>query len=497
MKNYKIFALFAFVFVVTQSCDNSDLELVNPNALIPDTYFANEEQVRSAVNASYAQNQVNALYGRLLFYMYDNMGQDNSPNPQQEANKVTYNNFTFDSSNNEIAEYWNSCFRGINKANFVISNIDRINAIQESVLSQTLKDKYLAEARFLRGHYYFLLVTRFGGVPLYEKLRDESESTIGLPRSTEDQVYDLIIGDFRFAANNLFPKGQEVTGRATKGAALAYLGKALLFQEQYDEAYEAFDDITGYDLEEEYFDNFKEETEHGIESLFEIEFNRALGTGAKWDSNVSGEGFNESTFRGQDYGVLDWFNVYPSQDLLDEYEEGDIRSAESFYFVGDTYNNGENVIEESDLSTTAGVRPAGWRKYQNYYRRTVEQQESGINFKVIRYADVLLMKAEAANETNRTGEAIDLINRVRERAGLDDIPDTLSKQQVFDAIVHERKVELAGEQVRFNDIIRWGIANTELAGTGFQQGKHELWPIPDREISSNDAISQDDQNPGY
>ncbi|MFD2828202.1 RagB/SusD family nutrient uptake outer membrane protein [Leeuwenhoekiella polynyae] len=499
MKNYKIFSLFALFFVVTQSCDNSDLELVNPNALIPETYFANEEQIKSAVNASYAQNQVNALYGRLLFYMYDNMGQDNSPNPQQEANKVTYNNFTFDSSNNEIAEYWNSCFRGINKANFVISNIDRINAIQESELAQDIKNKYIAEARFLRGHYYFLLVTRFGGVPLYESLRDESESTIGLPRSTEDQVYDLIIDDFRFAADNLFSRDQEVTGRATKGAALAYLGKALLYQEQYAEAYDAFDDITGYDLEESYFDNFKEETEHGIESLFEIEFDRALGTSTKWDSNVNGEGFNESTFRGQDYGVLDWFNVYPSQDLLDEYEEGDIRSAENFYFVGDTYadGNGGGVIEESDLSTTAGIRPAGWRKYQNYYRRTAEEQESSINFKVIRYADVLLMKAEAANETSRTPEAIDLINRVRDRAGLDDIQDNLSQTQVFDAIVHERKVELAGEQVRFNDIVRWGISNTELAGTGFQQGKHELWPIPDREISSNESITQADQNSGY
>ena len=497
MKNYKIVALFALVFVVTQSCDESNLELDNPNALRPETYFANETQVESAVNASYAQNQVNALYGRLLFYMYDNMSQENGANPQQEANKVTYKNFTFDSSNTEIAEYWNSCYRGINKANFVISNRDRINEIPEDILSEQLKNKYIAEARFLRGHYYFLLVTRFGGVPLYDQLRPVEVNTEGLPRSTRDEVYDLIIDDFSFAVDNLFNRGEEFNGRATKGAALAYLGKALLYQERYEEAYDAFDDITGYDLEGEYFDNFKEETEHGIESLFEIEFNRAIGTANKWDSNVNAEGFNESTFRGQDYGVLDWFNVYPSDDLIDEYETGDIRQAENFYFEGDTYNNGNDVIEESDLSTTAGIRRAGWRKYQNYYRRDAEEQESGINFKVIRYADVLLMKAEAANETSRTGEAITLINRVRERVDLDPIDDNLSKEQVFEAIVHERKVELAGEQVRFNDIIRWGIANTALAGTGFQQGKNELWPIPDIEISTNDAISQEDQNPGY
>lgn len=494
MKNYKIYALFALVFVMTQSCDESNLELVNPNALSPETFFTNEEQLRSAVNASYAQNQTNALYSRLLFYMYDNMGQDNSPNPQQEANKLTYSRFTFDSSNTEIADFWDSCFKGINKANFVISNIERINEIPESIMSERLKNKYIAEARFLRGHYYYLLATRFSGVPLFSGLPESSE---GIPRATRDEVFAQIIEDFRFAAENLFERGEELNGRATKGAALAYLGKALLFQKQYDLAYDAFDDIVGYDLEDNYFDNFKEETEHGIESLFEIEFDRAIGTANKWDSNVSAQGFNESTFRGQDYGVLDWFNVYPSLDLLEEYEEGDIRLEENFYFEGDTYNNGEGVIVASDLSTTAGIRPAGWRKYQNYYRRTAEEQESGINFKVIRYADVLLMKAEAANETSRTPEAITLINRVRERAELNPIADNLSQQQVFDAIVHERKVELAGEQVRFDDIIRWGIASTELAGTGFQQGKHELWPIPDREISANDAINQEDQNPGY
>tara|TARA_R110001592_G_scaffold211564_4_gene463461 strand:+ start:811 stop:1134 length:324 start_codon:yes stop_codon:yes gene_type:complete len=107
------------------------------------------------------------------------------------------------------------------------------------------------------------------------------------------------------------------------------------------------------------------------------------------------------------------------------------------------------------------------------------------------------MMAECENEVGTQDNAIDLINEVRERASLDGLAYGLSKTAVFEAIVHERKVELAGEQVRFNDILRWNLTSTELAGTNFQAGKNELWPIPDREITSNENLSAADQNPGY
>lgn len=258
--------------------------------------------------------------------------------------------------------------------------------------------------------------------------------------------------------------------------------------------------MSGYDLEADYFDNFKEETEHGIESVFEIEYDLGLGTGDKWGGPVVGQGQNHATFRGQDYGVLDWFNVYPSDDLVAEYEPGDNRFAANFYVPGDTYNNGNSVMQVTDFAENGGsTRSVAWKKYQNYYKQTSEKQESGINVKVIRYSDVLLMMAECENEVGTQADAIALINRVRERAGFgpNSLPSTLSKSQVFDAIVHERKVELPGEQVRFDDLLRWGMAGTFLAGTNFQVGKHELWPIPDREIATNANIGPEDQNPGY
>jgi hypothetical protein len=188
--------------------------------------------------------------------------------------------------------------------------------------------------------------------------------------------------------------------------------------------------------------------------------------------------------------MFDWFNVYPSDDLRAEFEEGDPRFDQSFYVVGDEYAGG--VIDEIALD-----RPAGWRKYQNYYQQANENMQSGINMKIIRYADVLLMMAEAANEVTSQDEAIGYINEVRDRVDMPLLETGLSKAEVFEAIVHERKVELAGEQVRFPDLVRWGRAAEFLSEFGFQAGVHELFPIPENEIGTNVNISPGDQNPGY
>ncbi|MGB3776685.1 MAG: RagB/SusD family nutrient uptake outer membrane protein [Leeuwenhoekiella sp.] len=488
MKKIKlIFVCIGSLFLVN-SCNESDLELTNPNQLSPETFFKNESQVEASVNAIYANLQTIGMYTRHMFFMMDNMAHENSGNPQLEADKVQYLNFSFDSSHGGISEYWDSCFRGINKANFVLGNQEAIDAIPESFLGQARKDKYIGEAKFLRGLYYFYLVTRYGDVPL---IIDIPEGGTGVARSPREEVYQQIIADLQDASTKLLVKGTEETGRATKGAAYALLGKVYLYQQNYTAALEAFNNVTGYTLEEDYQNNFLEETEHGPESIFEVEYNDDLGDGAKWDSNVTGAGPNEVTFRGQEYGMFDWFNVYPSDNLLDEYEDGDIRFEQTFYTVGDVTGTGV------EINSIPNDRRAGWRKYQNYYKEANEDQASGINMKVMRYADVLLMMAECANEVESQATAIDMINQVRERADLPDLATSLSKDQVFDAIVHERKVELAGEQVRFADLVRWGLANEVLGQFGYQSGKSELLPIPDSEISSNENITSANQNPGY
>ncbi|MFP9097825.1 RagB/SusD family nutrient uptake outer membrane protein [Flavobacterium sp. RHBU_24] len=481
--------------LLINSCDTKDLELTNPNELSPETFFSTPAQVESAANATYANLQTIGLYARNYFFAMDLMAHDALGNPQLEGNKAPFSNFSFNSGIDIIQLYWESCFNGISRCNFVLDNEERINTLPESILSTQRKNKYLAEAHFMRAYYYFLLVKRFGDLPIYRTGTIE-----GAARSPKAEVYALIEEDLTFAAANLLSKSDEQAGRATKEAAYAHLGKVLLYQEKYDAALAAFNQVTGFSLEPagSFYNNFKEETEHGVESIFEIEFDEDFGTGNMWDasSGSQGTGFAESTLRGQEYGNKSWFNVYPSDDLLDEYEPGDTRFGDTFYVPGSTWAGGTMVA--SDFTTAAGIRRAGWKKYQNYYRRVDEAMQSSINFRVMRYADVLLMKAECENKRpgGSQAAAIAYITEVRTRAGLT-TNISPNAADVFAAIVHERKVEFAGEQLRFDDIIRWGIASTELQGTGFQVGKHELWPIPDRETSSNPNITPADNNPGY
>ncbi|WP_335965794.1 RagB/SusD family nutrient uptake outer membrane protein [Galbibacter sp. PAP.153] len=482
-----IVALFS-IGLLFNSCDTDGLELENPTELSPETYFENENQVKSAVNAVYANLQTIGMYSRNYYYIMDNMAHDNEGNPQLEANKRLFLNFSFDASSELVNQLWDSSFRGINKANFVIGNEEKINAIPASFLSQTQKNKYIGEAKFLRALYYFNLVSRYGGVPLITTIPENGQ---GIPRSSIDDVYAQIITDLQDASQTLLSKDVEESGRATKGAAYALLGKVYLYRENYTEALNAFNNVYGvYSLTDDYFDNFREETEHGPESIFAVEYDDDMGNNAFWNSTVSGEGPNEASLRGQSYGMFDWFNTYPSDDLLDEFEDGDPRFDASFYLVGDEYAGG--TITEISLG-----RRAGWRKYQNYYKDANEDLQSGINFSIIRYADVLLMMAEAANEVVDQSTAIGYINEVRDRVNMPLLSDGMSKNEVFQAIIHERKVELAGEQVRFADLVRWGLAAQELSQYGFQEGIHEIMPIPEAEISSNENINSEDQNPGY
>ena len=493
--NY-IIAVLSGIFLIN-SCDTNDLELTNPNTLSPAAFLKTADQVEAAVNAAYANLQTRGLYGRNYFFALDLMGQDAKGNPQLEGNKQPFQNFSFNAGSDIIQYYWESCYLGISRANFVLDNEEKINALPETTLSQERKNKFLGEAHFLRAYYYFLLVKRFGDLPIYREV-----TIVGVARSPKADVYALIEEDLKFATQNLLSKSAEQAGRATKEAAYAHLGKVLLYQKKYDEALTAFNQVTGFTLEApgSFYNNFMEETEHGPESIFEIEFDAKNGTGDLWGANgdSAGTGFDESTLRGQEYGNLSWYNVYPADQLLDSYEAADTRFGDTFYVPGSKYLNGTMTMLPENFNTSAGQRRSGFKKYENYYKMLSDNMRSSINFRVMRYADVLLMKAECENQRAGGSQdaAIAYIKQVRDRAGLT-TNITATKEAVFAAIVHERKVEFAGEQLRFDDIMRWGNANTELKDTGFQAGKNELWPIPNRETSTNPNIKPSDNNPGY
>jgi hypothetical protein len=328
MNQLKILFVFASIILFLQlnSCNVNKLELVNPNELTPQTYFKTEAQVKQAVNAVYANLQTDGLYQRTLFYAMDFMAFE-----QLYTIDPIYHQFleyTFDANNNFIGDYWKRCYAGINRANFVINNEDAINEIPEGLMSRIKKDKYIGEAKFLRALYYFLLVTRFGDVPLYLGFPANGE---GLARTPKTKVWAQIETDLSAAAEKCLPKNMEEKGRATSGAAWALLGKVHLFQANeskdqtdYLAAKNAFlkviDDHINYALEDRYSNNFEEETEHGPESIFEVEFNPALGTVNLWTSD--GSGLNECSLRGVEYGCFNWFCASPFLDLVKEFETG-------------------------------------------------------------------------------------------------------------------------------------------------------------------------------
>ncbi len=537
LKAYFYPALLFSAWVLFFSCDADKLELSNPNNLSPDTYFKSAAQVQSSVDAIYGSLQTTGMYNRGIWYGNDNMSHENTCNPQQEADKRQWLNFAHDATHSLTEAYWNSCYRGINKANFVINNSELINEIPEAFLSQVMKDKYIGEALFMRALYYFYLVDKFGDVPIY--LGIDPAENLGVGRAPKAQVWAQIEADCIEAAAKCRTKADEVPGRATKGSAWALLGKARLYQKNYSGAIEAFNNLTtSYSLEPAYFNNFMEETENGVESLFEVQFSKAAGYSNQWSSDRTDQGVNEGTFRAQEYSCLGWFNVFISEDLWNEFEtdavngvKTDPRRGFCAYQVGDLYNNGNDTMKAAQLTPLIedlnGViteyTRRGWRKYQNYYKQRSETDNtSGINMKVIRYADVLLMMAECQANLGNLSPAIELMNQVRRRAdvampeygttAMDDAGYPVTNLDEFMvALEHERKVELCGEQIRFSDLVRWGrledfltsdkllnsIPKADKANLVFTSPKNLLWPIPQREIDVNPNMDQEDQNPGY
>jgi tetratricopeptide (TPR) repeat protein len=535
---YLTSALIVTALAILFSCDDNKLELTNPNQLSPDTYFTTPAQVQSAVNAVYGSLQTTGMYNRCMWYSSENMSHENTCNSQQEADKREWLNFSFGPNHGLMEAYWSSCYRGINKANFVINNEQAmIENIPVSIMPEVTRNKFIGEAKFLRALYYFFLVTRYGDIPLYLGI-DPAEKD-GLPRTPKEQVWAQIEADCIDATAKCLPKAAEDAGRATSGAAWGLLGKARLYQKNYQGALEAFNKVTGYSLEPEYFRNFMEETENGPESLFEVQFNIEAGYGQQWNSDRTDEGKNESTFRGQEYGCLNWFNVFVSEDLWNEFETAadngvktDPRRGYCAYQTGDLYNNNTmtmtidpiTVYDKNNVQIDFYQR-RGWRKYQNYYKAATEGavagNQSGINMKVIRYADVLLMMAEA--EANRSGgsltAAVEYMNQVRARADvamplygsaeMNAIYPVSTLAEFMVALEHERKIELCGEQVRYGDLVRWGrLADfinevkpscplADQQALVFNSAKHYLWPIPQKEIDVNPNIGQEDQNPGW
>jgi hypothetical protein len=508
MKN-KIFVLtIASAFCVVTSCNEDDLEKnTNPSNLITSTFYKNEAQVVAAVNAVYAGLQANNLYNREYFFLHDLLSDDNmSGGPQLEAPRGQILNHVFDASNPLVLAVWRGLYRIVHRANLVIENVPKADNV---LVPQALKDRVVGEARFLRAWAYFDLVSLWGRVPLMLEVAEAPADN--KPRaSSEDEIYAVIFDDLSFAADNLpLSYTGSDNGRATKGAAQSLAARAHMFRGQYAEARTLLNQVITsgvYSLVPNFIDNFREENEFNSESVFEVQFTEAFGDEGGW--NGDGSGIAEITFRGQEYGPNAWRNVIPSSSLAAEFEKvsngaakDDPRYAASFYSIGDTYDNDSKTLTNTDVQ--GDITKPSWKKYQMIYKRPTENLRSGINMRVIRYADVLLMMAECENEVSGPAAALPYINQVRARVAMPLYPTAQfaidTKEGMLRAIMHERRVELAGEQIRNRDIRRWRKQN-KLASepiAGFQAGKHDLLPIPLEEIDNNSQLTNADQNPNY
>lgn len=506
MKTKKILTA-ALILIGVVACDEEKLNPINPNQLSIETFYRTGPQLVAGVNSVYAALQANNLYNREYFFLQDLLSDDcDTGGPQLEAPRAQILNHVFDPSNPLIAANWRGWYRVIHRANLVLENAN--NATSE--ITEALRNRAIGEVRFLRALAYYELVTLWGAVPV---MTNSATSPNGNPRVPENEVYTLILSDLTDAISKLPNKsaysGADV-GRASKGAAQALAAKVHLFRGEFAQARPFLQEIISsgqYRLVDRYLDNFEEETENNAESIWEIQFSEAFGAAGAW--NGDGNGIAEVTFRGQEYGPTAWRNVIPSLPLFNEYErvsngaeKDDPRIGYNFYQIGDVYNRGNSVLTTDKVQ--GNTERASWRKYQTIYKRDSENVQSGINFRVIRYADVLLMMAEVENELNGPAAALPFINQVRARADVNMPPYPTAKYPVSNqaqmrtAIQHERRVELAGEQVRNRDIRRWRRQNV-LPSEPIPnwQSRYVLLPLPLEEIDNNSALSNADQNPGY
>lgn len=449
-------------------------------------------------------------------------------------------NFKANSDNEILLGYYRAQWQGIQRANLAIDEIPttRIETEGDEAEKQAkYRDRYLGEAYFLRGFYYFRLARMFGGMPLIDYVI-KSSNQWAQTRSTMDETLNFAIEDFKRAENLLWEKDKysnEELGRATKGAAQAMLLKANLYRADYlrnagneTEAQKYFAEAAKwgkeviksrqYSLWPNYLDNFRLANENGRESVFEIQYTEEA------TSDYGGEGYTRGTMttilqrsRSSAFGEAGWGYDRPTQNLYNEYEAGDARRDETILVPTD------KQIETPAQEIYCGDRMLN-RKYAMYndganggIYKLAHATRSPKNNIQIRYADVLLMYAEACCESGDLPSAKTALKEVRDRAGLSQFPYTAviqgktvtfndNQDDLRKAIRHERRVELAMEGHRWFDITRWGIAKEtmdtymagetkeakELYGT-FQKGKHELFPIPSKEID----LSGIEQNPNW
>ena len=499
-----IFLMFG-IFVLV-SCNQDMLNLDNPNQYSAETYFKNLAECERGVNAIYGGLYHDGLYAREYYFIFDCLANEAEQNSPMEAPTTDWPNYTHNPGNGELQGLWRSLYRIIFRANVAIENIGKWEAVTDNEVSR--KETLIGEAYFLSGWAYFELVNIWGRVPV-RTFENSTEAQVA--RSNTADIWEIVETNLNESIKRLPVSWDEANlGRTTKGAGVALLGKAYLYQKKYAEAHAEFARLAAapysYQLHPDYSENFLETGDNNEESVFDVQFVGGATGDAVWYMFGGQEDWGLGglhTGRATEYGFNDWENCHVSESAVAAFTYPDENNADyidprgAMLFYGDAAAGG-------DTDYAGGPFPYEdkgymWKKYQTYEFNEYEgDPNSGINAKVIRYADVLLMRAEALIMDNKIAEALPLINMVRARVDAFEYTTLGNQQEAMKKIKLERRLELCGEQVRWFDLIRWGeamkvINEEKFAAKGVRpfQEKHVLFPIPQEEKDANSLVAND------
>ena len=477
-------ALLGFSF---SSC--SDFLEQNPQTdLSENDFYKTADDILSAVNGAYSSLQEGDIYGN--WYVFGEIPSDNTRN--QLSGSVTTQNefdqFYIDTQNSMIANFWKAAYKVINRTNTILGRIDGIE------INTELANRYKLECKFIRALMYFNLVRVYGDVPLVLKEISISES-YDILREPKENVYNQIIADLKEAQDLPVSYSTAEDGRATQGAAKALLANVYMTLHKYAEAETILAEIINsgrYSLLENtpgslnidgYKNVFSPVNHNSKEGIFEIQFLKGgYGEGSNYANNFAPENSGTNVVAVGGTGG----NNIPEMDIYNAYEEGDLRR--DFSMSLGYYDNRKNNewVESRYVCKFMDV------PYQN--------NDASNNYPVIRYADVILMYAEALNQNGKTAEACKYLNMTRRRGfgyqTTETSPvdlQTTDKAQFALMVEQERRVELAFENHRWFDLIRTGRAVEVMKSKGFSLNETNLiCPIPQKQIDVNPKLTQND-----
>jgi hypothetical protein len=485
---------------------NKKLDVFDKNNPTTESYFKTASELQNGVNAIYSTLRSAQLVGREWFFTHDMRGGEcASGGAQLEAPRAELLSQPSPAPSNAVmSNVWTGCYQMINRANLVL---DKAPGVTDN---SALRNRLVGEAKFLRGWAYFELVAQWGDVPLYKETVASSTDFKG--KSPAADIYSFIISDLTDAAQALPTSyGSSDNGRATSGAANALLGKVQMQKGDYAAAKAALLKVYGkYSLAGNYQWNFdgdiKDDNnvavstghEFNTESIFEVVFVDKGDNNFNWGYNGEGSTSPLSTVRNQEYGIT-WGNVIPSNQFLNEFEANDPRYKFTIFEEGDSIltavPNGPLKLTASAMNIATSIKGGitkkrFFRKYNIYDYVNSGFHPGGLNQRVIRYADVLLLLAECEAEAGTPTQAASYINEVRNRPGVNMPPVVLaSKNAALKAVMHERTVELGAEELASFDILRWrkkGYFPSIMPDR--VPGQVDLFPIPSSETSTNPLL---------